>query len=60
MGIPDGIISYKKEHILIQGIFAPCLNKTVLCNSSVAHLIVILHVFKHYFSICNRVKNKLS
>lgn len=28
VGIPDGIISYKKEGVLIQSIFAPCLNKT--------------------------------
>jgi hypothetical protein len=56
VGIPDGIISYKREGILIQSIFAPCLNKTFVRNSSIAHLSVILDVFKHYFSNCNRIK----
>lgn len=53
MGIPDGIISYKEDGVLIQSIFAPCLNKTFVYNSSIAHLSVILDVFKHYFSNCN-------
>ena len=50
MGIPDGIISYKREGLLIQSIFAACLNKTFVRNSSIALLSVILGVFKYYFS----------
>ena len=60
LGIPDGIISYKKEGVLIQSIFAPCLNKTFVHNGSIAHLSVMLEVYKHYFSNCNRIKNKSS
>ena len=59
LGSPHGIISNENGVILVQNIFAACLNRTFVRSSSMAYLSgVVSGLSKNRVSNCSRIKNK--